>query len=58
MPQELIGMENSFKGDPICYAFNLAGCDKAQPGKKCTHGWHVCAKVGCGKPDHGQRNHI
>ena len=57
MPQELIGMESSFNGEPICFAFNLAGCDKALPGAKCLHGWHVCAKPSCAKPDHGQRAH-
>ena len=57
MPAELIGMESSFKGEPICFGWNLDGCEKALPGKKCQHGWHVCAKSGCLKLDHGQPNH-
>ena len=57
MPQEHIGMENAVNAGPICFAFNLAGCDKALPGAKCQHGWHVCAKPNCAKPDHGQRGH-
>ena len=56
MPKELVGLAFSTKdGEPICYSFNLDGCSLAEAGKKCTKGWHVCMKKGCGKP-HSQRD--
>ena len=45
MPKALIGLNNKTKdGEPLCYGFNLNGCQGADTGKKCTKGWHVCAK--------------
>ena len=56
MPKDLIGMEPSWKGEPICFNFNLEGCALAKNGEKCKRGWHVCCKQGCFK-DHCQKNH-
>lgn len=35
-------------GLPICYAFNTNGCKEASPGDRCSKGFHVCWKIGCG----------
>ena len=35
-------------GEPICFSFNLGGCNAAKPGQRCPRGWHVCAEPGCG----------
>ena len=56
MPHDLIGMERYWNNEPICYGYNLAGCDKAAPGVKCPKGWHVCCRPGCFQ-HHGQRAH-
>ena len=57
MPKELVGLDfSTAKGEPICFAYNLDGCDKASPGQRCPKGWHCCMRPGCGKP-HGQRDH-
>lgn len=34
-------------GDPICFAYNIGGCDLAADGKRCQKGWHVCAEPRC-----------
>ena len=31
-------------GNPICFNFNLDGCDAAQPGQACPRGLHICCK--------------
>ena len=31
-------------GHPICFNYNLDGCDAAQPGSACPRGLHVCCK--------------
>lgn len=55
MPPELIG-QNATTADqePICFSFNLNGCNGAEIGGKCSKGWHVCTK--CRGP-HSQRTH-
>ena len=35
MPLELVGMESSWDGEPICFDYNLSGCSKAKEGQKC-----------------------
>lgn len=57
MPPSLIGMSPTTEnGEPICYNFNLDGCDGAEPGGRCDKGWHVCMKPGCGQA-HSLKNH-
>ena len=57
-PRELIGMEiTTAKGEPLCFAYNLGGCEKAKDGEKCEKGWHLCSRLKCAKP-HGQRSHV
>lgn len=57
LPPALIGMSpTTADNEPICYNFNLAGCDGAAPGERCDRGWHVCMMPGCGKP-HSVKNH-
>ena len=40
-------------GGPICYAYNLAGCNLAVRNGRCTKGFHVCCEsvngAACGK---------
>ena len=56
-PKELFDMDITTKdGEPICFGFNLDGCDKATPGERCHKGFHVCARKGCQKA-HSQRDH-
>ena len=31
-------------GQPICFNYNLEGCDAAKPGQSCPHGLHICCK--------------
>ena len=31
-------------GSPICFNYNLEGCDGAQPGSACPRGLHICCK--------------
>jgi len=39
------------KGGRFCFPFNLReGCKDAEPGTKCSRGWHLCPKVGCHQP--------
>ncbi len=53
MPPQLIGLDPTYDGEPICFACNLpGGCDKAKWGEKCPKGWHVCMQKGC-KKHHG-----
>ena len=57
LPAELVGMEPTGQdGAPRCCAFNMDGCNKAKPGKKCPKGLHVCMRPGCGRA-HSQRDH-
>lgn len=43
-------------GQPICFAYNMAGCRDAAPGGRCPKGLHVCAEPGCGAA-HGLHQH-
>ena len=59
MPKLLIGnWSMNQSGEPLCFNFNLAGCEHAKPGQKCSRGWHLCCKPHCLKPhalpDHGK----
>eukprot|EP00435_Cladocopium_sp_Y103_P016429 s3380_g4.t1 len=55
MPAELIGHHAmTGDGEPICFSFNLSGCDAAGVNERCKKGWHVCTKCRGG---HSQRNH-
>jgi hypothetical protein len=51
VPLGLIGMSTTFQGKPLCYAYNLNGCDQKGV-DRCKRGEHVCALPGCGQP-HG-----
>lgn len=56
VPRELAGLHRfDNRRRPICFAFNLDGCDKAKAGEVCPRGAHVCSKPGCYQP-HSQRN--
>jgi hypothetical protein len=55
MPHELLGQSAmTAENEPICFSYNLGGCDKASPGGRCGKGLHVCTK--CQQP-HSQRQH-
>lgn len=57
LPPPLIGMSPTTPdNEPICYNFNLKGCDGAAPGERCERGWHVCMMPGCTKP-HSVKGH-
>ena len=43
-------------GQPICFAYNISGCDKAPPGGRCQKGRHVCALASC-RQNHGYFSH-
>lgn len=49
MPKELMGMENSYKGKPLCYGYNMrSGCDQdVDSSGQCRKGLHLCARRGC-----------
>ena len=49
MPKELIGMMSAWKGERICYSYNLAGCSEKGV-ERCSKGLHVCCFPGCGGP--------
>ena len=45
MPAALRGMYKFDKNqNPICYGYNLGGCEGAACGKACAKGLHICAK--------------
>jgi len=44
-------------GSPICFAFNLKGCQDAPPGGTCSKGRHICALASCRKPHGATANH-
>ena len=55
MPHELLGQSAmAAENEPICFSYNLGGCDKASPGGRCGKGLHVCTK--CQQP-HSRRQH-
>lgn len=57
VPAGLIGKALETRdGKRLCWAFNLAGCNEAEPGQSCRRGLHLCAEVGCQKP-HSLREH-
>ena len=48
MPPELVGQSlMTDQGEPICYSYNLDGCNEAAPGQRCPRGWHMCTPPGC-----------
>lgn len=57
LPPQLLGMApTTSQGEPICYDFNLKGCQKAKPGERCQKDWHLCMRWGCQKA-HSQQEH-
>ena len=57
LPPPLIGMSpTTASGEPNCYDYNLKKCDKAAPGQRCSKGWHLCMRHGCGQA-HSQLDH-
>jgi hypothetical protein len=57
VPNELKGgSSRNNDGVPVCFNYNLRGCQGAKPGARCQKGLHVCAK--CFSSDHvfGQCN--
>ena len=38
------------KGRPICFDYNISGCQHAADGAACRKGRHVCFKANCHKP--------
>jgi hypothetical protein len=51
MPAELRGgSSKNAEGLPVCFNYNLRGCQGAKPGSRCQKGMHVCAK--CFASDH------
>jgi len=50
MPRELLGMEKSIRGKPICFGYNCrSGCTNSTDSQRmCPKGKHVCARKGCG----------
>lgn len=53
LPSELIGLNSSFKGKPVCYSYNLDGCSNTCKDNACARGMHLCMK--CGVGGHSQR---
>ena len=52
VPTELVGLSPRSKdGAPICFAFNLKGCEAVTTDDKCPKGLHVCMR--CGSNAHG-----
>ena len=51
LPKELRnGKNQATSGDnrKICFGYNTGrGCDKAEAGKECPNGWHICSAIGC-----------
>ena len=43
-------------GDPLCFAYNIGGCDGAKDGERRAKGWHFCAEPKCLQP-HSLNNH-
>ena len=51
MPLELVGLERTWKGVPICFGYNCrSGCSMPPQNGGCKKGKHVCAKPTCGSP--------
>ena len=57
MPRELVGQDAAdSQRRPICFDFNLQGCNKAEPGGRCKSGMHLCSRPGCHQA-HSQKDH-
>ena len=57
MPKELEGLESSYKGQRICFGFNMqGGCKGVVKDGRCEKGLHVCARAGCHGHNHGANN--
>ena len=49
VPKELqTKVTRTESGEPLCFGYNIDGCDKAAPGARCPKGWHICAEPKCG----------
>lgn len=35
------------RGEPLCFAYNIGGCDRAGDGQRRPKGWHLCAEPRC-----------
>jgi hypothetical protein len=57
MPGELIGLNPSHKGKPICFGFNLDGCSNAVKNDACIKGLHLCMKCGDAHSQRGCTKH-
>ena len=56
MPKALLGSYSKTPdGRNLCYGFGHGTCNKAEPGRACDKGLHVCGF--CFKPDHATINH-
>ena len=53
-PSQLIGHEvQNAQGENLCWHFNLDTCTSGKkPGERCSKGWHLCARKGCGFQPH------
>ena len=47
------GKPTNAAGQPICFNYNLDGCDAAQPGESCPRGLHICCKCFKNHPFNG-----
>ena len=51
LPQALRGCASMTPcGKRLCFAYNIDGCDKAEPGQACDRGYHLCAVKNCHGP--------
>ena len=54
LPKELKGLMPSYKGQKICFSYNLQGCKETTKDGACHKGLHVCAR--CGDRNHGAQS--
>ena len=53
-PPQLVGHEiANAAGENLCWSFNLDVCKSGKAaGERCSKGWHLCARKGCGFQPH------
>ena len=58
-PAALRDKVTTWRGQRVCYAFNLQGCNAPLVSDRsgCSKGLHVCAEPGCQSTEHGLRDH-
>jgi hypothetical protein len=54
LPKELKGLMPSYKGQKICFSYNLQGCKEITKDGACHRGLHLCAR--CGDRNHGAQS--